>query len=580
MDDGAGILQNLNADHVEVRSPVMVQSLDLGARCAPHVTHHVSNQPPVFEANLFDNDIALKECVERTGAGWANEKLCALGAEAGSIEVQDLAHQANRFTPEVETHDRFGHRRDVVTFHPAYHELMRRAFGAGVHSLAWTEAARGGSHAARAAMNYLWQQAENGVCCPTAMAYAAIPTLRREPSLASVWEPAILSTTYDPSLDWFERKKGATIGMAMTEKQGGSDLRANETKAKRVGQTELGEEFVLTGHKWFCSAPMSDAFLTLAHTERGISCFLVPRTLPDGSRNVFRIQRLKEKVGNRSNASAEIEYDGTRAALVGEEGRGISVILEMGHLTRLDVAIGSAGIMRRALVEALHHARHRRAFQRKLVDQPLRAGTLADLAVESEAAMALTMRAAQAIDGSEASPIECRLARIVVPIAKFWVCKRAPAFVVEALECLGGNGYVETGLLGRLYREAPLNGLWEGSGNIICLDVLRALRRDPEAVDAVMEDLRPALGHDALYDKLVDDLPALVRAALEDERLGRRLTASLALALQASNLIRFAPSEISNPFCASRLSDRAVGPVFGTVITDGSAAILERAMPG
>lgn len=572
-------MQNLNADHGGARSAARVHSLDPGAAGAPHVTHHVSNQPPVFEANLFDNDIALKEAIERARAGWAHERLQALGAQAGSMEVQDLARQANRFVPEIETHDRFGHRRDVVTFHPAYHELMRRAFGAGVHSLAWTEVARGGSHAARAAMTYLWQQAENGVCCPTAMAYAAIPTLRHEPSIASVWEPALLSTAYDTSLDRVEHKKGATIGMAMTEKQGGSDLRATETRARRVGPTELGEEFLITGHKWFCSAPMSDAFLTLAYTDKGISCFLVPRTLPDGSRNVFRIQRLKEKVGNRSNASSEIEYDGTRAALVGAEGRGISTILEMGHLTRLDVALGSAGIMRRALLEALHHARHRRAFQRRLVDQPLMAGTLADLAVESEAAMALTMRAAQAVDGSQTSPIERRLARIVVPVAKFWVCKRAPAFVTEALECLGGNGYVETGLLGRLYREAPLNGVWEGSGNVICLDVLRALRRDPEAIDAVMEELRPARGHDVLYDKLVNDLPALAEAALEDERLGRRLTEALALAFQASSLIRFAPGATSNAFCATRLGDRAVGHVFGTIVTNGNAAILERAMP-
>ncbi|MEY9524004.1 putative acyl-CoA dehydrogenase [Bradyrhizobium japonicum] len=542
-------------------------------------THQVSNQPPVFEANLFEIDPALKEAIDRAGASWAQERLLELGAEAGSIEVQHLARQANRFPPELETHDRFGNRCDLVFFHPAYHDLMRRAFGAGVHSLAWTEAATGTGHVARAALNYIWQQAENGVCCMTAMAYAAVPTLRKEPRVAAIWEPAVLSTEYDPDLGWIERKRGATIGMAMTEKQGGSDLRANDTRAARLGPTDLGEEYAITGHKWFCSAPMSDAFLTLAQTDKGISCFLVPRTLPNGDRNVFRIQRLKDKLGNKSNASCEIEYEQTRAVLIGEQGRGIPTILEMAHLTRLDVAIGSAGIMRRALVEALHHTRNRRAFQRTLVDQPLMNTTLADLAIESEAAMTLGLRAAQAVDGSSISPTERRLARILVPVAKLWNCKRAPSFVGEALECLGGNGFVETSIMPRLYREAPLNGLWEGSANVIGLDILRAFRRDPEIIDAVMAELRISSDHHSSYDALVEGLPDLLRMALADESIARRLASNLALAFQACSLIRFSPNEVSNAFCCSRIDSQNRGYIFGSFSFPDREAILERAMP-
>jgi putative acyl-CoA dehydrogenase len=549
------------------------------AGCA-HSTHQVTNQSPVFEANLFEIDLALKSAVDRANASWARDRLYQLGAEAGSLEVQELARQANRFPPELETHDRFGHRHDLVAFHPAYHELMRRAFGAAVHSLAWTQEATAAGHTARAALNYIWQQAENGVCCMTAMAYAAIPTLRHEASVAAIWEPAVLSTEYDPGLGWVEGKKGATIGMAMTEKQGGSDLRANDTKATRLGRTELGEEYLITGHKWFCSAPMSDAFLTLAQAEKGITCFLVPRTLPDGIRNVFRIQRLKDKMGNKSNASSEIEYDNTRAILVGEPGRGISTILEMAHLTRLDVAIGSAGIMRRALVEALHHTRNRRAFQRTLIDQPLMNATLAELAVESEAAMTLGMRAAQAVDGSLGSPREGRLARVLVPVAKFWNCKRAPSFVAEALECIGGNGFVETGIMPRLYREAPLNSLWEGSGNVICLDVLRSIRRDPEVIHTVMDELRISQGQHASYDAFTRDIPELIRKALADEAVARRLTGSLALAFQASILIQFAPAEVAAAFCSSRLDAANRGYVFGHFAVATRDAILERAMPG
>ena len=543
-------------------------------------THEVTNQPPAFEANLFEIDRSLRDAVRRGGAGWVEPALQALGRQAGSVETQELARLANRHSPELKTHDRFGHRQDLVEFHPSYHALMAMAFGAGVHSAAWTHPGRDGAHVARAALSYVFGQAETGVCCPTAMTYASIPALRHAPGLAADWEPKILSDRYDRRPIPMAEKTGATIGMAMTEKQGGSDLRTTQTRAVPVGRTELGEEYSLTGHKWFCSAPMSDAFLTLAYAEAGLTCFLVPRSLPDGGRNTFLIQRLKDKLGNRSNASSEIEYDTTRAALVGEPGRGIATIMEMGHLTRLECAIGSAAITRRALVEALHHARHRTAFQRKLSEQPLMRATLADLAIESEAATALAMRAALAIDRSPRDPNEARLARVVVPVAKYWVCKRAPASVCEALECHGGNGYVEDGVMARLYREAPLNGVWEGSGNVICLDVLRAIRRDPEAWGAVTGELALARGGDGAYDRLLDELDDLLDATRADEALARRFAERLALAFQACLLLRYAPTGTAEHFCAVRLGEHA-GMTFGAGRSDAHAAeaILERALP-
>ena len=406
-------------------------------------------------------------------------ELAALGAAAGEAEWQEHAHLANKHEPVLKSHDRFGHRIDAVEFHPSYHALMGLAFGSGVHSLAWT-ANRPGAHTARAALSYLWNQIENGVGCPTGMAYSSIPSLRRVTAIRDHWEDKVLAEGYDARPIPVTEKSAATIGMALTEKQGGSDLRANATRAVAVNGGGPGGEYRLAGHKWFCSAPMSDAFLTLAQTDNGPSCFFVPRSLPDGTRNRFFIQRLKDKCGNRANASSEIEYDDTYAILVGEEGRGVRAAIEMAHLTRLDFAIGSAGLMRWALNLTLHHTHNRRTFQRVLAEHPMMSNVLADLCLESEAATALAFRLARAVDEAAAGSEEARLLeRILTPVAKFWNCKRAPAFVAECLECHGGNGFVEEQPMPRLYREAPLNGIWEGTGNMICLDVLRALNRSP-----------------------------------------------------------------------------------------------------
>jgi putative acyl-CoA dehydrogenase len=447
-------------------------------------THEVGNQVPPLEGyNAYVQDSILVAAVAREGGGWAHDRLAALGAEVGSAHVQDLARLANKFTPELKTHDRFGHRIDHVEFHPAYHELMRLAYGAQVHSFAWTYD-RPGAHVARAALSYLWNQAENGTACPTGMSYSAIPVLKGVPSIGDVWVPALNSPHYDPRPIPITEKTGATIGMTLTEKQGGSDLRANTTRARALDGGGPGALYELTGHKWFCSAPMCDAFYTLAYTEQGPTCFLVPRSLPDGTRNPFFIQRLKDKLGNRSNASSEIEYRGTLAFALSEEGRGIKAALGMVHLTRLDFMVGSAGLMRQALSQAIHHATHRRTFQRVLVDQPLMRNVLADLALESEANTILAFRLARASDAAERGDKRALLlTRIAVSVAKYWHCKRAPVFVHEALECHGGNGFIEEHLMARLYREAPLNGIWEGSGNVIVLDVLRAMQKEPETVE-------------------------------------------------------------------------------------------------
>lgn len=547
---------------------------------SPYESRIPINQPPAFTGNLYKLDIALQDAVRRTGAGWANERLQALGEQAGSQQVQALAEAANRHLPELRTHDRQGHRIDTVDFHPSWHELMGIAYESEVHSLAWSAQGRLGAHTARAAMAYTWHQAENGVCCPLAMSFAAVPTLRNEPELARFWEPKVVKPAYDPRPVPAYEKDACTIGMAMTEKQGGSDLRATRTFAVPVGRGELGNEYRITGHKWFCSAPMSDVFLTLAQTESGVSCFLVPRLMPDGSRNAFHIQRLKDKVGNRSNASSEIEYDNTRGFLVGPEGKGISVLLEMGHLTRLDVTMGSAGIMRRALTEAVHHTRHRSAFKRLLADQPLMQSTLADMAVESEASTLLTMRAAQATDRSQNNETERLLARVLVPAAKYLVCKRTPYFVAEALECMGGNGFVEESITARLYREAPLNGLWEGSGNVICLDVLRALRRAPGTREAIISELTSGLGADRHAVVLIRDMQALLDKAMEDERFGRELTERLAMSFQLMLLRQHSPASVSEAFASARLGARS--PLtYGSVHLSGAAAveILDRSLP-
>jgi putative acyl-CoA dehydrogenase len=538
-------------------------------------THEVLNQPPPLEhTNLFEQDRALAEAAEREGAGAGLQRLKNFGAWLGTPEAIRLGEQANRHPPELRSHDRFGRRIDEVAFHPAWHALMARAVVERVHDLPWAEPGPG-AHVTRAAAAFLLNQVESGVCCPIAMTFAVVPALRDAPALAAEWLPKILSADYDPASLPVAAKRGALIGMAMTEKQGGSDVRANSTRAEPVGEGA----FELVGHKWFCSAPMSDAFLTLAQTAAGLSCFLVPRWRPDGARNAIRIQRLKDKLGNRSNASAEIEYAGALAWPVGEDGHGVRAIIKMVHHTRLDAAISAAAIMRQATAQALHHAAWRTAFQKKLIDQPLMRNVLADLALESEAVTALVMRVAGAFDRSAADPREAALARLLTPIAKYWICKRTPAVVVEALECLGGNGYVEESILARLYREAPVNSVWEGSGNVICLDVLRAIAREPDALGALLEEVALSRGEDARLDRALDRLRQALAATDDVEHRARHLVEQLALVTGAALLLRHAPAAVASTFCAARLGDEA-GRQFG-ILPQGQdlGAICERARP-
>ncbi len=509
-------------------------------------THEVTNQPPPIAAfNLYDSDPILRAALHREGAGWAEKRVRAFGAALGEESVQALAEAANRYPPELRAFDRFGHRIDEVEYHPAYHALMTLAKRHAVHSIAWT-AKRKGGHVAHMALEYMLVQAEAGVCCPITMTYAAVPALRRAPALAAEWEPRITATEYDPRCIPADEKAGATMGMAMTEKQGGSDVRAATTRAHALG----GGAYELTGHKWFCSAPMSDAFLTIAYTDAGLGCFLVPRWRPDGSRNPFYIQRLKDKLGDRSNASAEIEYRGTWARIVGEEGRGIRTIIEMVQHTRLDTALAAAGMMRQAVVQAVHHATHRRAFQRALVDQPLMRNLLADLVVEWAAATMMAARIARGFD-TPGDPF----ARIAVAVAKYWINKRLPNHVFEAMECLGGGGYVEESAMPRLYREAPVNSIWEGSGNVICLDVLRAMAREPASLDAFLAELDAARGGDRRLDAAVERLKTDLAVEREREPRARLLVERMALALQGALVVRFAPPAVADAFCASRLDD-------------------------
>ena len=541
-------------------------------------THEVTNQPaPLPDCNLYAVDAALGEGLHREGAGWAEEAVRALGAAAGGAEVRQLARQANRNSPELRAFDPHGRRIDEVEFHPAYHELMRIGIGHQVHAIAWN-AARPGGHVAHAALQYLMTQAEPGVCCPLAMTYAALPPLRHAPALAEEWGPRIRSTRYDPRALPAPEKEGCTLGMAMTEKQGGSDVRSNSTRAEPLAGGS-GDEFALTGHKWFCSAPMSDAFLTLAQTAQGLTCFLVPRWTPDGRRNGIHLERLKDKLGNRSNASAEIEYHGAWARRVGEEGRGVRTIIEMVQHTRLDAACAPAGLMRQALREAAHHAAQRSAFGDLLRQQPLMRNVLADLALECEAALALVLRVARAFDESGADPEAAAFARIVTAVAKYWVNKRTPNLIYEAMECLGGSGYVEESILPRLYREAPVNSIWEGSGNVICLDVLRAMQREPASVEALMSEIRLARGADRRLDRASDDLAELLRERRIEEGDARRLTERIAVVLQAALLVRHAPAAVADGFCVSRLLGDW-GRTYGTLPAGVDlAAILDRATP-
>lgn len=536
----------------------------------PEFAPDSANQPPPLVGyNAWSEDPILLESVSREGGGWIAQRAHRIGELVGSERVQTLAAQANRYAPELRTHDRFGNRIDAVEYHPAYHELMALAFGAGLHSLAWTEEIRG-AWVARAALNYLWNQAENGIACPVTMTFAAVRVLRNDPGLAAEWEPKLLANDYDPRLLPISNKRAVTIGMAMTERQGGSDLRANSTQAAPLG----GGEYELNGHKWFCSAPMSDAFFTLARTKSGLTCFFVPRSLPDGSRNRFFIQRLKDKCGNRSNASSEIEYRSTRARIIGEDGRGIATLIEMAHLTRFDIVIASAGMMRTALNQALHHALHREAFGRRLVEQPLMQNVLADLALETEAAALLAFRLARAFDRSAGDEYERLLMRLTTPIAKYWLCKRLPPVAVEAMECLGGSGYVEEAPLARLYREAPLNGIWEGSGNVICLDVLRSIQHEPESIEALITEI--GRGGDRMK-RSVATISKLLKEAGEIESRARRIVESIAIALEAALMLQHASPEAADAFCASRL-EGDWGRAFGTLPTGSRCeAIVERA---
>ena len=542
-------------------------------------THEVTNQPPSLEPyNLYDSDPTLKDALLREGGKWAQSQVRAFGERLGSEECVELGRLANEHPPRLRLFDRYGHRIDEVEFHPAYHELMDLAIASGVPSVAWT--AKSGGHVVHTALEYMLIQVEAGVCCPMAMTYAAVPALRNQPEISEEWERAIVSTTYDRRSVPAGEKAGVTIGMAMTEKQGGSDVRTNTTRAQALNGGGPGGEYELVGHKWFCSAPMSDAFLTLAYTDGGLSCFFVPRWKPDGTRNPFLIQRLKDKLGNRSNASTEVEYNATWARMVGEEGAGVRTIMEMVRHTRLDTSLAPAGIMRQAVAQALHHTSHRTAFQRVLSQQPLMKNVLADMVVESEAATTLIMRVARAFDKGGADESERLFARIAVAVGKYWLNKRVSGVVNEAMECLGGAGYVEESVMPRLYREAPLNGIWEGSGNVICLDVLRAMQKEPDCVAVFIGELEASRGADARLDRAIDTLKDELADIEDAETRARRTTEAMALALEGSLLVRHAPAAVADAFCASRLSPDW-RKTFGTLPTgldmDG---VIERSRAG
>ncbi|HEX4894721.1 MAG TPA: isovaleryl-CoA dehydrogenase [Solimonas sp.] len=513
------------------------------------VTHAVDNQArPLGAYNAWTSDRALREAVQREGGGWAEADLAAFGAVAGG-ELMDLGYTANENKPKLRSFDRYGHRIDEVEFHPAYHRVMQLAMAHGVHAYAWQHESREGAHVARAALSYLHSQAEAGTGCPLTMTHSAVPALRHAPQVAAQWLPKITAAAYDPRVLPFAQKSACTIGMGMTEKQGGSDVRANTTKAFR----QADGSYEIVGHKWFFSAPMCDAWLVLAYTDAGLTCFLMPKLRPDGSRNAIRIQRLKDKLGDWSNASSEVEFLGAWAERVGDEGRGVATILEMVALTRLDCMIGSSALMRQATVQALHHTAHRKAFGKRLIEQPLMQNVLADLVLESEAAVALTMRVARAVDASPRHPSEAALARIATAVGKYWICKRAPALVNEAQECLGGAGYVEETSLPRLYRQAPLNSIWEGSGNIQCLDVLRALSKEPETREALFGELLAARGENADLDREIHWLGEAFADRTTLELRSRMVVERVALALQASILLRAGTDEVAQAWCQTRL---------------------------
>ena len=536
-----------------------------------------SNQPPILENyNLFASDAALQTAVEANGGAWNNAHAEQFGAILGRAETLELGNLANKYSPDLKTHDRFGNRLDAVEFHLAYHELMRIGVENETHSMAWTSE-ENGAYVARSALAFLKQQVDEGTSCPLTMTFAVVPSLKIQPEISEEWLPRVLSNEYDPRFIPAAEKSGATFGMAMTEPQGGSDVRANLTFAEKLNGT--AGEYKITGRKWFCSAPMCDAFLVLAQTEKGISCFLLPRFKPDGAKNAFYIQRLKDKLGNKSNASSEVEFHRAHAQIIGEEGRGVANIMEMVRHTRLDCAVGSAGTMRRAVAESLHHCAYRSAFGKLLIEQPLMRNVLADLAIESEAATALAFRLARGFDESKTSDEAKVFTRVATAIGKFWICKRAVFAVGEAMECLGGNGYVEESIMPRLYRDVPVNSIWEGSGNVQCLDVLRSLRKEPESIEVLLDEIKSASGVNTNFDDYIVAVEKELFNADNLEFRARRVVERLAAALQASVLLKNAPDYVAEAFCVSRLANDG-NFNFGT-LPDGVEIekVIARSMP-
>jgi putative acyl-CoA dehydrogenase len=541
------------------------------------VTHEVFNQPSaLIDYNAFEHDIALRETVTREGAGGFEQALLDYGGIAGS-EIARLGFEANTHKPVLKSHDRYGHRIDQVEFHPSYHRVMTLGLSHGLASLTWS--GEPGARVARSALMYLHNQFEAGTMCPITMTHAVIPALRVQPEVANEWEPRVLAASYDASFRPAKDKTGVTLGMAMTEKQGGSDVRANATRARPLGQPGAGQAYELVGHKWFCSAPMSDAFLSLAQTDDGLSCFLVPRWRPDGTVNPIHIQRLKDKLGNQSNASAEIEYPGTWAQMLGEPGRGVATIIRMVAETRLDCVVGSASLMRQAVSQAIDHCQQRQAFGARLSRQPLMMNVLADLAVESEASMVLALHLARLFEQSADDEESELLARIATPIAKYWVCKRAVHLVNEAQECLGGAGYVEEFILPRLYREAPVNAIWEGSGNIQCLDVLRAISREPRCLDALAARLEPHYADLPVLASIIDSVRHDLTDGGDAQARARRMVERLAMAVQAVLLIESGSALVAEAFIAGKLRHDS-GLMFGTLPDHlDFGAIIDRARP-
>ncbi|WP_370263066.1 acyl-CoA dehydrogenase family protein [Limnobacter sp.] len=547
-------------------------------------THQVTNVANDLNGyNLYSSDTALAEAVRREGGAWGEQELTDFGARCGQAEYLELGHLANRYPPELDTHDRFGNRVDLVRYHPAYHALMKTALEEGIHSQPWTHP-REGAHVVRGAKAFVQSQVEAGHGCPVTMTFASIPSFRTQPNVAAMFEPKILARGYDPRNLPIDEKQAITVGMGMTEKQGGSDVRANSTQAVPVGKAGPGEMYSLTGHKWFLSAPMCDVFLILAQTKAGVSCFAVPRWLPDGTKNALQVIRLKDKMGNKSNASSEVEFRGAQGWLIGEEGRGVPTIIEMVSLTRFDCMGASAGLMRAGVANAIHHCRQRAAFGAKLVDQPLMQNVLADLQLEYEGAIAFAMRMARALDLKDQDEHEAKLMRLATAVGKYWVCKRAPQHSYEVMECIGGSGVMENSIYPRLFRESVINPIWEGSGNVQCLDVLRAVGKDPSVLMAFQTELLKAKGGNTLLDQYMAQLAKQLgnlhnTTPSEIQFMARHLVDQMALAFEASLLVRHAPQAVSDAFCSSRLGAQGHHN-YGALQQAGHVkAIIERGNP-